>query len=248
MKTETGLEGGEIFALRIKDESSNLSQARGIKSGVLAKKSIQILAFSSHFPGTQNVVIDKERMSYLLLCFMFSKSIWSVFQTFGSFMTITLQTDFDGLLCQENVLSYHFDFRKSLDLMEDEIGSHGNAVKVNSLDELYPELLGRKWRVVHKAEELKQDDVEKQSGKKKEPRASVRRHLLEDFCKALGSEEDTEQRQGVFPRLRIRQNVGSKQISLGVEKLSGSSLEINELALPYNQMPMHVARKRLTAL
>ncbi|KAK7303930.1 hypothetical protein RJT34_14851 [Clitoria ternatea] len=46
---------------------------------------------------------------------------------------------FDGLLCQENDLSYSFDIRKSLD-MEDEIGSCGNAVKVNSLDELDPEI------------------------------------------------------------------------------------------------------------
>ncbi|XP_061361953.1 uncharacterized protein LOC133305732 [Gastrolobium bilobum] len=47
---------------------------------------------------------------------------------------------FDGLLCQEDDLSYSFDFRKSPDLMEDEIGSHGNAMKVNSHDELDPEI------------------------------------------------------------------------------------------------------------
>ncbi|KAL1359363.1 hypothetical protein HN51_004685 [Arachis hypogaea] len=46
---------------------------------------------------------------------------------------------FDGLLYQENDLSYSFDFRKSQDLLEDEIGSHGNA-KVKSLDELDPAL------------------------------------------------------------------------------------------------------------
>ncbi|XP_028751410.1 uncharacterized protein LOC114711211 [Neltuma alba] len=45
---------------------------------------------------------------------------------------------FDGLLCQENDLSYSFDFRKSPDLMEDEIGSHGNANKVKNLEELDP--------------------------------------------------------------------------------------------------------------
>ncbi|KAK7281167.1 hypothetical protein RIF29_08908 [Crotalaria pallida] len=47
---------------------------------------------------------------------------------------------FDGLLSQENDLSYSFDFRKSLDLVDDETGSHGNAMKVNSLDELDPEI------------------------------------------------------------------------------------------------------------
>ncbi|RDX82011.1 TBC1 domain family member 5-like A [Mucuna pruriens] len=47
---------------------------------------------------------------------------------------------FDGLLCQENDLSYSFDFKKSPELMEDEFGSHGNAVKVNSLDELDPKI------------------------------------------------------------------------------------------------------------
>ncbi|MED6218841.1 hypothetical protein PIB30_030284 [Stylosanthes scabra] len=46
---------------------------------------------------------------------------------------------FDGLLCEENDLSYSFDFRKSPDLLEDETGSHGNA-KVKSLDELDPAL------------------------------------------------------------------------------------------------------------
>ncbi|KAE9602439.1 hypothetical protein Lal_00049735 [Lupinus albus] len=47
---------------------------------------------------------------------------------------------FDGLFCQENDLSYNFDFRKSPDLMEDEIGSHGNAMKIKSLDELDPKI------------------------------------------------------------------------------------------------------------
>ncbi|KAJ1433447.1 Rab-GTPase-TBC domain [Sesbania bispinosa] len=47
---------------------------------------------------------------------------------------------FDGLFCQENDLSYSFDFRKSPDLMEDEIGSHGNAMTIKSLDELDPKI------------------------------------------------------------------------------------------------------------
>ncbi|CAI8589906.1 unnamed protein product [Vicia faba] len=47
---------------------------------------------------------------------------------------------FDVLLCQENDLNYSFDFRKSPDTMEDEIGSHGNAMKASSLDELEPEI------------------------------------------------------------------------------------------------------------
>ncbi|XP_061361544.1 uncharacterized protein LOC133305361 [Gastrolobium bilobum] len=47
---------------------------------------------------------------------------------------------FDGLFCQENDLSYSFDFRKSSDLTEDEIGSHGNAMKINSIDELDPKI------------------------------------------------------------------------------------------------------------
>ncbi|XP_027354323.1 uncharacterized protein LOC113864594 isoform X2 [Abrus precatorius] len=47
---------------------------------------------------------------------------------------------FDGLLCQENDLSYSFDFRKTPDSIEDEIGSGGNALKANSLDELDPEI------------------------------------------------------------------------------------------------------------
>ncbi|XP_058723359.1 uncharacterized protein LOC131595107 [Vicia villosa] len=46
---------------------------------------------------------------------------------------------FDILLCQENDLNYSFDFRKSPD-MEDEIGSHVNAMKAGSLDELEPEI------------------------------------------------------------------------------------------------------------
>ncbi|XP_027903050.1 uncharacterized protein LOC114163133 [Vigna unguiculata] len=47
---------------------------------------------------------------------------------------------FDGLLGQENDLSYSFEFRKSRELMEDGFDSHGNSVKVNSLDELDPEI------------------------------------------------------------------------------------------------------------
>ncbi|KAJ9141324.1 hypothetical protein P3X46_031869 [Hevea brasiliensis] len=47
---------------------------------------------------------------------------------------------FDGLSFQENDLRYNFDFKKYLDSMEDEIGSHGNATKVRSLDELDPEI------------------------------------------------------------------------------------------------------------
>ncbi|CAL5184554.1 unnamed protein product [Lathyrus oleraceus] len=47
---------------------------------------------------------------------------------------------FDVLLCQENDLNYSFDFRKSPDMMEDEIGSHGNTMKAGSLDELEPEI------------------------------------------------------------------------------------------------------------
>ncbi|XP_054806722.1 uncharacterized protein LOC129309258 [Prosopis cineraria] len=47
---------------------------------------------------------------------------------------------FDGLLCQENNLSYSFDFRKSPDSMEDEIGSLGNAMKVKSIEELDPDI------------------------------------------------------------------------------------------------------------
>lgn len=49
---------------------------------------------------------------------------------------------FDGLLCQENDLSYSFDFGKSPDLLKDEIGSTGNAMKVKSLDELDPNDIG----------------------------------------------------------------------------------------------------------
>ncbi|XP_020220625.1 uncharacterized protein LOC109803453 [Cajanus cajan] len=47
---------------------------------------------------------------------------------------------FDGLLCQDNDLSYSFDFRKSPELTEDEFDSRGNAVKVNSHGELDPEI------------------------------------------------------------------------------------------------------------
>ncbi|RZB71740.1 uncharacterized protein LOC114381823 isoform X1 [Glycine soja] len=47
---------------------------------------------------------------------------------------------FDGLFCQENDLSYSFDFRKSSDLMEDEIDSYENLTKIKSLDELDPKI------------------------------------------------------------------------------------------------------------
>ncbi|CAJ1941771.1 unnamed protein product [Sphenostylis stenocarpa] len=47
---------------------------------------------------------------------------------------------FDDLLCQENDLSYNFDFRKSSDLMEDGIDSNGNVMKIKSLDELDPKI------------------------------------------------------------------------------------------------------------
>ncbi|KAF7806659.1 Ypt/Rab-GAP domain of gyp1p superfamily protein [Senna tora] len=47
---------------------------------------------------------------------------------------------FDGLLCQENDLSYSFDFRKSPDLMKDEVDSYGNATKAKNLNELDPEI------------------------------------------------------------------------------------------------------------
>lgn len=47
---------------------------------------------------------------------------------------------FDDLSYQDNDLTYNFDFKKVLDSMEDEIGSHGNAIKVASLDELDPEI------------------------------------------------------------------------------------------------------------
>lgn len=47
---------------------------------------------------------------------------------------------FDGLSFHENDLTYNFDFKKFLDSMEDEIGSHGNSVKVRSVDELDPEI------------------------------------------------------------------------------------------------------------
>ncbi|KAB5551984.1 hypothetical protein DKX38_009295 [Salix brachista] len=47
---------------------------------------------------------------------------------------------FDGLAFQENDLTYNFDFKKIIDSMEDEIGSHGNTVKVKSLNELDPEI------------------------------------------------------------------------------------------------------------
>ncbi|CAK7345741.1 unnamed protein product [Dovyalis caffra] len=47
---------------------------------------------------------------------------------------------FDGLAFQEKDLTYNFDFKNFLDSVEDEIGSHGNAVKVKSLNELDPEI------------------------------------------------------------------------------------------------------------
>ncbi|OAY31995.1 uncharacterized protein LOC110599663 isoform X2 [Manihot esculenta] len=47
---------------------------------------------------------------------------------------------FDGLSFQENDFMYNFDFRKYLDSMEDDIGSHGNATKFSSVDELDPEI------------------------------------------------------------------------------------------------------------
>ncbi|KAK7411987.1 hypothetical protein VNO78_03432 [Psophocarpus tetragonolobus] len=47
---------------------------------------------------------------------------------------------FDGLSFQENDLSYSFDFRKSPELMEDEVSSCGNAIKDNSVDELDSEI------------------------------------------------------------------------------------------------------------
>ncbi|KAG8651771.1 hypothetical protein MANES_06G020300v8 [Manihot esculenta] len=47
---------------------------------------------------------------------------------------------FDGVPFQENDLMYNFDFKKYLDSMEDEIGSHGSATKVGSLVELDPEI------------------------------------------------------------------------------------------------------------
>ncbi|KAK6235839.1 Rab-GAP-TBC domain - like 10 [Theobroma cacao] len=47
---------------------------------------------------------------------------------------------FDGLSFEENDVTYNFDFKKFLDSMEDEIGSHSNSKKVKSLDELDPEI------------------------------------------------------------------------------------------------------------
>ncbi|PNY06979.1 TBC1 domain family member [Trifolium pratense] len=47
---------------------------------------------------------------------------------------------FDGLFCQENDISYSFDFIKSPDLLNDEIDSHGEGVKIKSLDELDPKI------------------------------------------------------------------------------------------------------------
>ncbi|XP_041019163.1 uncharacterized protein LOC121261073 isoform X1 [Juglans microcarpa x Juglans regia] len=47
---------------------------------------------------------------------------------------------FDGLSFHENDLTYNFDFKKSLDPMENENGDHGNVTKVISLDELDPNI------------------------------------------------------------------------------------------------------------
>ncbi|KAL5836326.1 hypothetical protein ACOSQ4_015823 [Xanthoceras sorbifolium] len=47
---------------------------------------------------------------------------------------------FDGLSFHENDLTYNFDFKKFLDSMEDEMGSHGNSAKVSSLNELDQEI------------------------------------------------------------------------------------------------------------
>ncbi|KAL1371932.1 hypothetical protein HN51_002121 [Arachis hypogaea] len=46
---------------------------------------------------------------------------------------------FDGLFCQENDHRYSFDMRKSTD-SEDDIGSCGDALKIQSLDELDPNI------------------------------------------------------------------------------------------------------------
>ncbi|KAK7329747.1 hypothetical protein VNO77_23924 [Canavalia gladiata] len=47
---------------------------------------------------------------------------------------------FDDLFCHDNDLSYSFDFKNPSDLMEDEVGSNGNAMKTKSLDELDPKI------------------------------------------------------------------------------------------------------------
>ncbi|XP_050218023.1 uncharacterized protein LOC126668855 [Mercurialis annua] len=47
---------------------------------------------------------------------------------------------FDGVLFHESDLMFNFDFKKYLDYMEDEIGSHSNSTKIRSLDELDPEI------------------------------------------------------------------------------------------------------------
>lgn len=47
---------------------------------------------------------------------------------------------FDDFSFHESDLTYNFDFKKSLDSLEDEIDGHGNAMKVGSLDELDPEI------------------------------------------------------------------------------------------------------------
>lgn len=43
---------------------------------------------------------------------------------------------FDGLSVHDSDLTYNFDFKKSSENMEDENGSHGNVMRVTSLDEL----------------------------------------------------------------------------------------------------------------
>lgn len=47
---------------------------------------------------------------------------------------------FDDLSFHERDLMYNFDFKKSPGSLEDEIGCHGNAMKVGTLDELDPEI------------------------------------------------------------------------------------------------------------
>ncbi|KAF3452734.1 hypothetical protein FNV43_RR03167 [Rhamnella rubrinervis] len=47
---------------------------------------------------------------------------------------------FDGLSFHDNDLTYNFDFKKSLDSMEDMIGSQENALKLKSPKELDPEI------------------------------------------------------------------------------------------------------------
>ncbi|KDP27459.1 hypothetical protein JCGZ_19820 [Jatropha curcas] len=47
---------------------------------------------------------------------------------------------FDDVSFHENDLMYNFDFKKYLDAMDDDMGSHGNASKIRSLDELDPDI------------------------------------------------------------------------------------------------------------